>query len=54
MADEFHRIRRLPPHVFAEADVFAEASAAKSRAHAGRRDVIELLVRSRGRPKAAA
>jgi alanine-synthesizing transaminase len=36
MADEFHRIRRLPPYVF------AEVNAAKARARADGQDIIDL------------
>jgi alanine-synthesizing transaminase len=36
MADEFHRIRRLPPYVF------AEVNAAKARARAEGQDIIDL------------
>ena len=36
MTDEFHRIRRLPPYVF------AEVNAAKARARAGGEDIIDL------------
>ena len=36
MADEFHRIRRLPPYVF------AEVNSAKARARADGQDVIDL------------
>jgi alanine-synthesizing transaminase len=36
MTDEFHRIRRLPPYVF------AEVNSAKARARAGGEDIIDL------------
>ena len=36
MADEFHRIRRLPPYVF------AEVNAAKARARAEGQDIVDL------------
>ncbi len=36
MADEFHRIRRLPPYVF------AEVNAAKAKARAGAEDIVDL------------
>jgi alanine-synthesizing transaminase len=36
MPDEFHRIRRLPPYVF------AEVNSAKARARAGGEDIIDL------------
>ncbi|MDE2391199.1 MAG: aminotransferase class I/II-fold pyridoxal phosphate-dependent enzyme, partial [Rhodospirillales bacterium] len=36
MSDEFHRIRRLPPYVF------AEVNAAKAKARAAAEDIIDL------------
>ena len=36
ISDEFHRIRRLPPYVF------AEVNAAKARARAAGEDIIDL------------
>ena len=36
MTEEFHRIRRLPPYVF------AEVNAAKARARAEGQDIIDL------------
>ena len=36
MTEEFHRIRRLPPYVF------AEVNAAKARARADGQDIIDL------------
>lgn len=36
MSDEFHRIRRLPPYVF------AEVNAAKAKARAAAEDIVDL------------
>jgi aspartate/methionine/tyrosine aminotransferase len=48
MSEEFHRIRRLPPYVF------AEVNAAKAKARAAAVDIIDLGMGSRRSPIRAA
>ena len=48
MSEEFHRIRRLPPYVF------AEVNAAKAKARAAAEDIIDLGMGNPDSPTPAA